>query len=358
MKNGSTQQGARPILITGGAGFIGTNLTHRLASQGRKVRILDNLSRAGVEKNLQWLLEEHAESLEFQEADIRDASAVKRAVSGVETVFHLAAQVAVTTSLVAPIEDFEVNARGTINVLEAIRSQTPPPALIYTSTNKVYGSLPDLVLSETAKRYVKRGQLNRTISEQRCLDFHSPYGCSKGAAEQYVRDYARSYGLKTVVFRMSCIYGPHQFGNEDQGWVAHFLIRALHHNLIVLYGKGKQVRDVLFIDDLVDAFLVAAQKMDALSGNAFNIGGGERNTFSLLELLDVIEDLDGRRPEFTFGRVREGDQRYYVSDTRSFSELTGWKPRVSAREGIQRLHQWLIHNEAELDHSLVRSVAA
>jgi len=358
MKNGSNQQNAKPILITGGAGFIGTNLTHRLASQGRKVRILDNLSRAGVEKNLQWLLEQHSESLEFQEGDIRDASAVKQAVSGAEMVFHLAAQVAVTTSLIAPIEDFEVNARGTINVLEAIRNQTRPPSLIYTSTNKVYGSLDDLPLSETKKRYIKKGRPNCAISEQRGLDFHSPYGCSKGAAEQYVRDFARSYGLKTVVFRMSCIFGPHQCGNEDQGWVAHFLIRALHHDLIVLYGKGKQIRDLLFIDDLVDAFLVAAEKMDALSGHAFNIGGGERNTLSLLELLDIIEELDGRPPKFTFGRVREGDQRYYVSDTRLFSELTGWKPRVPALEGVRRLHKWLIDNEVELDHSLLRSVAA
>ena len=358
MKNSNAQQDERNILITGGAGFIGTNLTHRLASQGTKVRILDNLSRAGVEKNLQWLLQEHSENLEFQEADVRDAGAVKEAVSGVQLVFHLAAQVAVTTSLSAPVEDFEVNARGTVNVLEAIRSQTRPPALIYTSTNKVYGSLEDLGVSEAAKRYVITGRLNRAISEQRCLDFHSPYGCSKGAAEQYVRDYARSYGLKTIVFRMSCIYGPHQFGNEDQGWVAHFLIQALRNNLIVLYGNGKQVRDLLFVDDLLEAFMLSAQNLNALSGNAFNIGGGEQNTVSLLELLDVIKELDGRQPKFAFGPVREGDQPYYVSDTRSFFKRTGWKPRVSALQGIQRLHRWLIDNEDDLEHSLLSSVAA
>ncbi|HEX6566847.1 MAG TPA: SDR family NAD(P)-dependent oxidoreductase [Chthoniobacterales bacterium] len=358
MKNGGIQQDERTVLVTGGAGFIGTNLTDRLASQGWKVRLLDNLSRTGVEKNLRWLLREHPEHLEFREGDIRDAGAVKEAVAGVELVFHLAAQVAVTTSLAAPIEDFEINARGTLNVLEAIRSQTRPPSLIYTSTNKVYGSLQDLALSETAKRYVKRGRTDRAISEKRCVDFHSPYGCSKGAAEQYVRDYARSYGLKTVVFRMSCIYGPHQFGNEDQGWVAHFLIRALHNHAIVLYGNGKQVRDLLFVDDLIDAFLLAVQKIDTLSGNAFNIGGGERNAVSLLELLDVIEDLDGRRPRFHFGRVREGDQPYFVSDTRSFSTRTGWEPRVSAVQGIKRLHQWLTDNEIELEHSLLSTVAA
>jgi CDP-paratose 2-epimerase len=358
MKNGSTQQNERKILITGGAGFIGTNLARRLASNGCKVRILDNLSRAGVERNLHWLLQEHPESLEFQEADIRDVRAVKESVSGVDLVFHLAAQVAVTTSLAAPIEDFEINARGTLNVLEAIRSQTRPPSLIYTSTNKVYGSLQDLALSETAKRYVKRGRSGRSISEQRGLDFHSPYGCSKGAAEQYVQDYARSYGLKTVVFRMSCIYGPHQFGNEDQGWVAHFLIRALQNGVIAIYGNGKQVRDLLFIDDLIDAFMLSAQNMDALSGNAFNIGGGEQNTISLLELLDVIEELDGRRPKFTIGRAREGDQLYFVSDTRSFSRRTGWKPRVSAPQGITRLHQWLMDNDIVLEQSLFGSVAA
>jgi len=215
-----------------------------------------------------------------------------------------------------------------------------------------------LGVSEAAKRYVITGRLNRAISEQRCLDFHSPYGCSKGAAEQYVRDYARSYGLKTIVFRMSCIYGPHQFGNEDQGWVAHFLIQALRNNLIVLYGNGKQVRDLLFVDDLLEAFMLSAQNLNALSGNAFNIGGGEQNTVSLLELLDVIKELDGRQPKFAFGPVREGDQPYYVSDTRSFFKRTGWKPRVSALQGIQRLHRWLIDNEDDLEHSLLSSVAA
>jgi CDP-paratose 2-epimerase len=358
MKNGRTQQRERKILITGGAGFIGTNLAHRLASRGEKVRILDNLSRAGVEKNLEWLLQEHPESIEFHEADIRDAGALKEAVSEVELVFHLAAQVAVTTSLSLPIEDFEINTGGTVNLLEAIRSQTRPPALIYTSTNKVYGSLRDLALSETAKRYVKRGRSNRAISEKRGLDFHSPYGCSKGAAEQYVRDYARSYGLQTVVFRMSCIYGPHQFGNEDQGWVAHFLIRGLHNDLIVLYGNGKQVRDLLFVDDLVEAFLLSAENMNTLSGNAFNLGGGEQNTISLLELLEVIEDLNGRRPRFTFGKAREGDQPYFVSDTRSFFQHTGWKPRVSALQGIKRLHQWLVENSIELERPLLGTVAA
>jgi CDP-paratose 2-epimerase len=358
MKNGRTQQGERKILITGGAGFIGTNLAHRLASRGEKVRILDNLSRAGVEKNLEWLLQEHPENIEFNEADIRDAGALKEAVSEVELVFHFAAQVAVTTSLSLPIEDFEINARGTVNLLEAIRGQNRPPALIYTSTNKVYGSLRDLALSETAKRYIKRGRSNRAISEKRGLDFHSPYGCSKGAAEQYVRDYSRSYGLQTIVFRMSCIYGPHQFGNEDQGWVAHFLIRALQDDLIVLYGNGKQVRDLLFVDDLVEAFLLCAENMNTLSGSVFNLGGGEQNTVSLLELLDVIEDLNGRRPRFTFDKVREGDQPYFVSDTRSFFQRTGWKPRVSALQGIKRLHQWLIKNYIELERPLLSTVAA
>jgi CDP-paratose 2-epimerase len=330
-------------LITGGAGFVGSNLAHRLMSSGRKVRILDNLSRPGVEQNLQWLRQQHGPLLEVVRADVRDAAAINQAVAGVQQVFHFAAQVAVTTSLEDPREDFAVNALGTLNVLEAARSRPVPPAVIMTSTNKVYGGLEDLALSVQGQRYlpVDAAIAERGVGESRPLDFHSPYGCSKGTADQYMVDYARSYGMTTLVFRMSCIYGPRQFGTEDQGWVAHFILRALRGERITLYGDGMQVRDVLFVDDLVDAFLLGEQHAIRLKGRAFNMGGGPQNAISLQDLLDRIEQLHGQRPAVAFDDWRTGDQRYYVSDTQAFQRETGWKPRVSADDGISRLFEWL-----------------
>jgi CDP-paratose 2-epimerase len=330
-------------LITGGAGFIGSNLAHRLLGMGRKVRILDNLSRPGVEQNLQWLRKMHGAQLEFVMGDIRDFDAVKKAVAGTAQVFHFAAQVAVTTSLENPQEDFAINAQGTLNLLEAVRARPVPPSVLMTSTNKVYGGLEDLQLGLDGQRYgpLDAAVRSRGISEARPLDFHSPYGCSKGTADQYVIDYARSYGLTTCVFRMSCIYGPRQFGTEDQGWVAHFILRALRGESLTIYGDGKQVRDVLYVDDLVDAFLLAEQHGPRVSGRAFNMGGGPANTISLLDLLDRIEELHGARPQTRFDDWRTGDQRYYVSDTRAFEEATGWKRRVAASEGIARLYDWL-----------------
>lgn len=330
-------------LVTGGAGFIGCNLAHRLLSSGRKVRVLDNLSRPGVEQNLQWLRQQHGALLEFVRADVRDAAAVAQAMGGVQQVFHFAAQVAVTTSLDNPQEDFAINALGTLNVLEAARARPVPPAIIMTSTNKVYGGLEDLALSVQGTRYlpVDATVTGTGIGENRPLDFHSPYGCSKGTADQYVVDYARSYGMTTLVFRMSCIYGPRQFGTEDQGWVAHFILRALRGERITLYGDGMQVRDVLFVDDLVDAFLLAEQNAHRLKGRAFNMGGGPQNAISLQDLLDRIEQLHGQRPSVSFDAWRTGDQRYYVSDTRGFQRETGWKARVGAEEGIALLYQWL-----------------
>jgi CDP-paratose 2-epimerase len=343
--NGSSHVGAdaRPTLITGGAGFVGANLAHRLLAEGQPVLILDNLSRPGVERNLAWLKETHPRGLEIVVADVRDAAAVNEVVARARHVFHFAAQVAVTTSLVDPREDFSINALGTLNVLEAIRAQAEPPPIVITSTNKVYGGLDDVSLRLDGQCYapVSAEIAAHGISEARPLDFHSPYGCSKGTADQYVHDYARSYGLRTVVFRMSCIYGQRQFGTEDQGWVAHFLLRALDREPITLFGDGKQVRDILFVDDLVDAFLLADRNMERLSGQAFNIGGGPGNVISLLDLLDRIEALDGRRPAISFEDWRTGDQRYYVSDTRRFQEATGWKPRISAAQGTQRLYRWL-----------------
>ena len=334
-------------LITGGAGFVGSNLAHRLLGAGRRVRILDNLSRPGVEQNLQWLRKTHGDALQVAVADIRDADAVNDAMAGVSQVFHFAAQVAVTTSVDNPREDFAINALGTLNVLEAARACPTPPALLLTSTNKVYGGLADVPLSLQGQRYLPTDEAvrSRGISEARPLDFHSPYGCSKGTADQYVIDYARSYGLTTAVFRMSCIYGPRQFGTEDQGWLAHFILRALRGEAITIYGDGKQVRDVLFVDDLVDAFLLAEQHAARLSGQAFNIGGGPGSTISLLDLLDRIEALHGSRPQLAFDDWRVGDQRYYVSDTRAFEQATGWRRRVDAGAGIERLYQWLAERE-------------
>src|SRR5918993_521932 len=280
----------RPILITGGAGFIGTNVAHRLLTQGHRVLVFDNLARPGVEQNLRWLRDTHGDQVDVEIADVRDADALHQAVSGAARVFHFAAQVAVTTSLTDPVEDFEVNARGTLNLLEALRGQPAPPPMVFTSTNKVYGALDDVGLRRRNQRYEPTDpSLRRTgISENRPLDFHSPYGCSKGSADQYVLDYARTYGLPAIVFRMSCIYGPHQFGTEDQGWVAHFLIRAMNREPITIYGDGKQVRDILFVEDLVDAFVLAAKNIGVCSGRAFNIGGGAANTVSLLELLAML----------------------------------------------------------------------
>jgi CDP-paratose 2-epimerase len=333
----------RVTLITGGAGFVGANLAHRLLTEGHRVLVLDNLSRPGVERNLDWLQQNHPTGLDVAVADVRDAAAVERAVARADHVFHFAAQVAVTTSLVDPREDFAVNALGTLNVLEAARAQPVPPSVLMTSTNKVYGGLEDVALELDGQRYgpVDADIASHGISESRPLDFHSPYGCSKGTADQYVHDYARSYGMKTVVFRMSCIYGQRQFGTEDQGWVAHFLLRALDGEPITLFGDGKQVRDILFVDDLVDALVLAQRNIGKLAGGAFNIGGGPRNVISLLDLLDQIEVLEGKRPETTHEDWRTGDQRYYVSDTRRFEAATGWRPAVDARRGIERLHQWL-----------------
>jgi CDP-paratose 2-epimerase len=334
----------KPVLITGGAGFIGANLAHRLLSAGRPVLIFDNLSRPGVERNLQWLVETYGNLVRVEVSDTRDLNALHAAVKQAAQVFHFAAQVAVTTSLVDPILDFKVNARGTLNLLEAIRAQENQLPLVFTSTNKVYGALDDIELSKESSRYqpVDTNLRARGISEDRGVDFQSPYGCSKGAADQYVLDYARTFALPAVVFRMSCIYGPHQFGTEDQGWVAHFLIRAIENQPITLYGDGLQVRDILYVEDLVDAFLLAQENIGELSGQAFNMGGGPENTISLRELIDFIGDLRGESYSVEFADWRHADQRYYVSDTGKFHSATGWKPRVGVHDGVERLYRWLL----------------
>jgi len=340
----------RPALITGGAGFIGTNLAFRLLAAGKPVIIFDNLGRPGVERNLEALHAAYAPLLSIHIADIRDQRALSGALAQADQVFHCAAQVAVTTSLSDPFTDFEINARGTLNLLEALRAMENPPSLIFTSTNKVYGALPDIVLQLKGDHYEPADPHLRSngISEQRPLDFHSPYGCSKGAADQYVIDYARTFGLPAVIFRMSCIYGPHQHGNEDQGWVAHFLIRTLKGRSITIYGDGKQVRDVLFIDDLVDAMLLAQANIRSLTGRSFNIGGGPANTLSLLELLGLIGRIQGVSPAVSFEMTRPGDQRFYVSDIGAFSQATGWRPTVTVAEGLERLHRWLVESRSTM----------
>ena len=339
--SGSTA--TRPVLITGGAGFIGSNLAHRLLQSGERVILFDDLSRPQVARNAEWLRRSHGDRVELCEADVRDATSVTEACRGASLVVHLAAQVAVTTSARSPIDDFEINARGTLNVLEALRRQATSPPLIFTSTNKVYGALSDVALRESGRRCEPEDARLRArgVDETRPLDFQSPYACSKGAADQYVLDYARTFGLSAVVLRMSCVYGLRQLGNEAQGWLSHFAQQALRGAPIVVHGDGRQVRDALFADDLVGAILVARAAMPRISGAAFNLGGGPEHTTSLLELIDLLHELAGRRPEVRFEAARPGDQRWYVSDLQRFKDATGWAPHVGIRDGVSRLCTFL-----------------
>lgn len=328
-------------LITGGAGFIGCNLARYLASRGHQVRVLDSLARPGSERNLAWLQSELGADLDVRRGDVRDPAVVAEAAAGVDAIYHFAAQVAVTTSVTDPLNDFEVNARGTVNVLEAARQHGA--AVFYTSTNKVYGGMDDVAVVELPTRYAY-ADLPQGASERQPLDFHSPYGCSKGCADQYVHDYARIYDLRTCVFRMSCIYGQRQFGNEDQGWVAHFLIAAVLGRPISIYGDGKQVRDVLYVDDLVRAFELAWERLDVTAGQVYNIGGGAANTLAVWsEFGPLLEELLGRPIPVTYGPWRPGDQKVYVSDVRRAAQF-GWQPTISAREGVTRLLRWVQDN--------------
>jgi CDP-paratose 2-epimerase len=337
------QSRRRAVLITGGAGFIGTNLAHRLLRDGRPVRIYDNLSRPGAEQNLRWLRAAYGSRFQLHRGDVRSGVGLRAALDDVDTVFHLAAQVAVTTSLADPREDFAINAAGTLNLLEDIRATGRHIAVVFTSTNKVYGALDDIPLVALSTRYHPAKDL-RGITEARPLSFHSPYGCSKGTADQYVLDYARGYAVHATVFRMSCIYGPHQYGTEDQGWVAHFLIRAQQDLPIAVYGDGRQVRDLLYLDDLVDALLRAEECLPDIAGEAFNIGGGLENSISLLELIERITALHDTSPELAYGPWCAGDQRWYISDTGKFEDATGWRPKTNVDLGLRRLHAWISAN--------------
>jgi len=333
----------QPVLVTGGAGFIGANLADRLASEGHQVLVYDALTRPGVEANLAWLQRRHPQGIVPIIADIGNAAALTRAVADAAVVFHLAAQVAVTTSLDDPAADFATNLQGTVALLEAVRRRGRRTPVIFASTNKVYGGLYDLALELSGDAYVPCSPEIRAhgVGEARPLDFLTPYGCSKGAADQYVLDYARSFDIPTAVFRMSCIYGPLQRGTEDQGWVAHFLIRALARQPINLYGDGCQVRDILFVDDAVAAYLAAWRRIEEVRGLAFNLGGGPANAVSLLQVIREIERLAGHAIEIRHGEWRAGDQRYYVSDTRRAQAALGLGAPRPWREGLRLLAEWM-----------------
>jgi len=316
---------SRRVLITGGAGFLGVNAASAFAGAGWLVTVLDNLSRPGTERNLDWLTKHHAGAISFVHEDLRNATALDSHVRDHEAIVHLAGQVAVTTSLLDPVTDFEINARGTLNLLEATRKHNPEAAVVFASTNKVYGKL------ESS---------NQACKETQPIDFHSPYGCSKGAADQYVRDYARCFHMNTVVLRQSCIYGAHQYGTEDQGWVAHFVHSILKDRPLTIYGDGTQVRDLLDARDLSRLYMLAIDQIDKTRGQIYNVGGGPKNQRNLLEVIEHIGRLTEKKPHYSFAEWREGDQAFYVSDITKAHEQLGWEPDISFDQGLQDLVSW------------------
>lgn len=333
-------------VITGGAGFIGSNLADYYLSRNKRVVILDNFSRPGSEKNLAWLKSRHGTRLKVVSADVRrPGGKLLAALDGADVLFHLAAQVAVTTSVADPRADFETNALGTFNALEAARRSASQPIVVYSSTNKVYGKMADLGIVERNGRYAYERN-DAGISEQRPLDPYSPYGCSKCAGDQYVLDYARIYGLRTVVFRQSCIYGPRQFGMEDQGWLAWFSIRAFQRRPVTIYGDGKQVRDALYVEDLVEAYDAAVRHIETTAGRAYNMGGGPANTLSLLELVEMLNRHFGGKLECSFEDWRPGDQPIFISDIARAAADFGWTPRTGVERGVGRLIEWIQTNQA------------
>lgn len=341
----------RVALITGGAGFIGSNLAARLLRQSSvSVRIFDNLSRRGVRQNVEWLRSiAPSGRLQIVQGDVRNSEQVADAVTDASEIYHFAAQVAVTTSVEFPRTDFEVNACGTLNVLEAARRSAKKPMVLFTSTNKVYGSLSSVSVRAGDTAYMAVDPAFTGVTESTPLDFHSPYGCSKGAADQYVRDYARIYDLPTVVFRMSCIAGPRQFGTEDQGWVAHFLYSILDEKTISVYGDGLQVRDVLHVDDLLDAMEAVRSRLPQTRGEVFNLGGGTDRRISVVEMLDRIGNLTGRLYRVRRFAVRPGDQPLYIADTSKLSSLTGWRARRSLDETLGDIHSFWLQNRATIE---------
>lgn len=350
------------LLITGVAGFIGGHAADWFLREGAADQVigLDNLSRRGNSENLAhlqscWAGKENGDRFQFFPADIRNADDLARVFSrhkDIGAVLHLAGQVAVTTSVLYPRMDFEANALGTLNVLESVRQFCPDAAMVYSSTNKVYGGMEEIVITEKDERYVYR-DLPGGMPETTPLDFHSPYGCSKGAGDQYVRDYARIYGLKTVVLRQSCIYGTRQFGIEDQGWVAWFTIASVLGKPITVYGDGKQVRDVLWVEDLVRLYHECIMRIDQTAGKVYNAGGGPENTMSLRQLLGYLSELHGGAPiPHASGDWRPGDQKVFVADISRIGRDLGWKPSVGPAEGVRRLHEWTLANKDMLGHVL------
>jgi CDP-paratose 2-epimerase len=338
------------FLITGGAGFIGSNYAARLLARGEEVVLYDNLSRAGATRNLEWLKEKHgSDSFELVVGDVRNAEKLVQISTDVDVIVHLAAQVAVTTSVIDPREDFDINAIGTFNVMEAARLSGRKPIVIYASTNKVYGGMEDVKVLEGETNYYYQ-DYPLGIPESMPLDFHSPYGCSKGSGDQYVRDYARIYGIPSFVMRQSCIYGTRQFGIEDQGWVAWFVIASIMGKEITIYGDGKQVRDVLFVDDLLDAYDAALDHVDDMAGEVYNIGGGPGLTMSIWkEFKPHLERLSGGKINVKWGDWRPGDQRIFVSDIRKADRELGWKPKTQIEDGLQQLYQWAETNRYLFD---------
>lgn len=330
------------ILVTGGAGFIGTNLAADYLQRGHHVIAYDNLSRPRADLNLAWLRSLNGD-FEFMRGDLVDFERLLAAVRHADIIFHLGGQVAVTTSVADPRGDFEANALGTLNILEACRLSDREQILLYASTNKVYGKMSDATVVEQGGRYAY-AHMPFGVPETYPLDFYSPYGCSKGTGDQYTRDYARIYGLRTVVLRQSCIYGPHQFGHEDQGWLAHFVISALLQQPITIYGDGKQVRDVLYITDLLAAYRKAIEWIDRTSGNVYNIGGGIRHTTSLRELLDYLQLKSPNKQTLQYAGWRPGDQRVYISDTRRAESDLDWKPCIPIHAGVDMLWEWVEQN--------------
>ena len=334
------------FLITGGAGFIGSNYVNRLLQRGERVTVYDNLSRSGAPFNLKWLQETHGkDSFELVIGDVRDAALLTSTAQNANVIVHLASQVAVTTSVIHPREDFEINAIGTFNVLEAARLSGKKPIVLYASTNKVYGGMENEIVEELETRY-RYADLPQGVAESQSLDFHSPYGCSKGAGDQYVRDYARIYDIPSVVLRQSCIYGPRQFGIEDQGWVAWFVIAAVLGRPITIYGDGKQVRDVLFVDDLLNAYDAAIENIEVAAGQVYNIGGGPGNVMSVwVEFRPILEKLLGGQIPVARGDWRPGDQKVFYADVRKAGRELGWKPQVGVEQGVERLFEWVRANK-------------
>ena len=334
-------------LITGGAGFIGSNYVHQLLSRGESVTILDNFSRGGAPRNLDWLQKTFGnDSFRLIRGDVRDASIVAEAARGSDVIVHLAGQVAVTTSVVNPRDDFENNALGTFNVLEGARLSGKNPIVIYASTNKVYGGMEDVNVVERGERW-EYESLPFGAPETQPLDFHSPYGCSKGTGDQYVRDYARMYGVRSVVFRQSCIYGPRQFGIEDQGWLAWMVIAAVTGRKITIYGDGKQVRDVLHVNDLLSAYDAAVEKIDVAQGQVYNMGGGTRNILAVwAEFGPMLEKLLGKQIDVARDDWRPGDQRVFYADFRKAQRELGWEPKISLEQGIKMIFEWVKENRS------------